>query len=236
MDDRNSRRAKRVTYIVKGFVLVQLLILLLSGCSHFGLGEKEPEKPPEELMSEGLSAFEDGDYLEASEAFQKLKDRYPYSRLAVQAEQKLADALFKKKALEEALEAYVEFERLHPKNKSVPYVIYQQGMCYFLRMRSIERDQTSTKKALKEFERLGREFPADPFSLQAQRKIRECLINLAEHEFYVGHFYFKAGHYQAALMRFEYLITHYPDLGQYGKTFMYMAKCKEELAEQHSLH
>lgn len=220
--------------IVKRFILILLVIVLCTDCSWFR-GE-EPEKSPEELMSEGLSAFDDGDYTEAVESFQKLKDRYPYSKLAVQAELRLADALFKKKEFEEALEVYREFEKLHPKNKSIPYVVYQQGMCNFLRMNSIERDQTSTKKALKEFERLRREFPTDSFSLQAQRKIRECLINLAEYEFYVGHFYFKAGHYLAALRRFEYLITQYPDLGQYGKALIYIAKCKEKLAEQESLH
>ncbi len=220
--------------IVKRFILILLVIVLCTGCS--GFRGEEPEKSPEELMSEGLSAFDDGDYTEAVESFQKLKDRYPYSKLAVQAELKLADALFKKKEFEEALEVYREFEKLHPKNKSIPYVVYQQGMCNFLRMNSIERDQTSTKKALKEFERLRREFPTDSFSLQAQRKIRECLINLAEYEFYVGHFYFKAGHYLAALRRFEYVITQYPDLGQYGKALIYIAKCKEKLAEQESLH
>jgi len=223
-----------VACIVKRFILILLVIVLCTDCSWFR-GE-EPEKSPEELMSEGLSAFDDGDYTEAVESFQKLKDRYPYSKLAVQAELRLADALFKKKEFEEALEVYREFEKLHPKNKSIPYVVYQQGMCNFLRMNSIERDQTSTKKALKEFERLRREFPTDSFSLQAQRKIRECLINLAEYEFYVGHFYFKAGHYLAALRRFEYLITQYPDLGQYGKALIYIAKCKEKLAEQESLH
>jgi len=223
-----------VACIVKRFILILLVIVLCTGCAWFR-GE-EPEKSPEELMSEGLSAFDDGDYAEAVESFQKLKDRYPYSKLAVQAELRLADALFKKKEFEEALEVYREFEKLHPKNKSIPYVVYQQGMCNFLRMNSIERDQTNTKKALKEFERLRREFPADSFSLQAQRKIRECLINLAEYEFYVGHFYFKAGHYLAALRRFEYLITHYPDFGQYGKALIYIAKCKEKLAEQESLH
>jgi len=222
------------SYILKKFILIQLLIVLFTGCSWFA--GKEPEKSPEELMNEGISAFRDDDYAKAVESFQKLKDRYPYSKLAVQAELKLADALFKRKEFEEALEEYIEFEKLHPKNKSIPYVIYQQGMCNFLRMNSIDRDQSSTKKALKEFERLRREFPTDPFSLQAQRKIRECLINLAEYEFYVGHFYFKAGHYLAALRRFEYLITHYPDLGQYGKTLIYIARCREKLAEKDSLH
>ncbi|RLB28957.1 MAG: outer membrane protein assembly factor BamD, partial [Deltaproteobacteria bacterium] len=133
------------------------------------------------------------------------------------------------------LEAYIEFERFHPKNKSIPYVIYQRGMCSFLRMSTIDRDQSSAKKALKEFERLQKEFPTNPFSLQAQRNIRKCLINLAEYEYYVGHFYFKSGHYLAALRRFEYLIQHYPDLGQYGKALIYIARCREKLAEEKSL-
>ena len=223
-----------MTCIVKRFILILLVIVLCTGCSWFR-GE-EPEKSPEELMNEGISAFRDDDYAEAVESFQKLKDRYPYSKLAVQAELKLADSLFKRKEFEEALEEYIEFEKLHPKNKSIPYVIYQQGMCSFLRMNSIDRDQTNAKKALKEFERLRREFPTNPFSLQAQRKIRECLIKLAEYEFYVGRFYFKAGHYLAALRRFEYLITHYPDFGQYGKTLIYIAKCREKLPEKDSLH
>jgi len=224
-----------MSYMLKRFIFIQVLVFLLSGCSLFGIGGKKPEKSPEELMNQGMSDFRDGDYSYAVEAFQKLKDRYPYSKLAIQAELKMADALFKKKEFEEALETYIQFERLHPKNKSIPYVIYQQGMCNFLRMGSIDRDQTSTKNALKEFKRVRKEFPENPFSLMAQRNIRKCYSSLAEHEFYVGYFYFKSGYYMAALKRFEYLITHYPDLGQHGKALIYIARCREKLAEEKSL-
>jgi len=224
-----------MSYILKRLIFIQALVFLLSGCSLFGIGGKKPEKSPEELMNQGMSDFRDGDYSYAAEAFQKLKDRYPYSKLAIQAELKMADALFKKKEFEEALDAYIEFERLHPKNKSIPYVIYQQGMCNFLRISTIDRDQTSTKNALKEFKRLRKEFPENPFSLLAQRNMRKCYSTLAEHEFYVGYFYFKSGYYMAALKRFQYLITHYPDLGQHGKALIYIARCREKLAEEKSL-
>ena len=224
-----------MSYILKRLIFILVLIFLLSGCSLFGIGGKKPEKSPEELMNQGISMFRDRNYRDAVEAFQKIKDRYPYSKFAIQAELKMADALFKRKEFEEALEAYIEFEKLHPKNESIPYVIYQQGMCNFLRMGTIDRDQTSTKNALEEFERLRKEFPTNQFSLQAQRNIRKCHSNLAEYEFYVGYFYFKSGNYLAALRRFEYLITHYPDLGQYGKALTYIAKCRERLAEEKSL-
>ena len=225
----------RVPNILKRFIFFQVLVFFLSGCSLFGFGGKNPEKSPEELMNQGMSEFEDGDYSYAVEAFQKLKDRYPYSKLAIQAELKMADALFKKKEFEEALDVYIEFERLHPKNKSIPYVIYQQGMCSFLRISTIDRDQTSTKNALKEFKRLRQEFPENPFSFLARRNMRKCYSSLAEYEFYVGCFYFKSGYYMAALKRFEYLITQYPDLGQHEKALIYIAKCREKLAKEKSL-
>jgi outer membrane protein assembly factor BamD len=216
----------------KAGIYILLLLFFMSGCSLFGLGGKKREKSPEELMSQGMSEFGDGDYTKSIELFQTLKDRYPYSKLAVQAELKLADSLFKKKLFVESLDAYKEFERLHPRNEAIPYVIYQEGMCHFLMMNGTDLDQTSAKEALKEFERLRRDFPDDPFSFMAAKRIRRCLKNLAEYEFYVGHFYYKSGHYVAALKRFEYLISHYPDLGQYGKTLSYIAKCKEKLAQQ----
>ncbi len=222
--------------IFKKIVSISLLAFVLYSCSLFGFGSKEEhESSPEELMREGLSEFEDGDYSKAADSFQKLKDRYPYSELAVEAELKFADSLLEKGAFEEALEVYREFERLHPANKSIPYVIYQQGMCHYLMMNKIDQDQTPTKNALKEFERLVKGFPDDIYSLKAQRNIRVCLRNLAEYEFYVGRFYFKSGQYSAALKRFEDIIAQYPDLGQYNETLAYIAECKEKLADQKSL-
>jgi outer membrane protein assembly factor BamD len=221
-----------LTNLCRVGIPILLFVFFISGCSWFGLGGEKREKTPEELMSEGIAEFRDGDYTEAIELFQALKDRYPYSKLVVEAELKLADSQFEKKLFEEARETYKEFERLHPRNKAIPYVIYQQGMCHFLMMNKIDRDQTSTKEALNEFQRLQKRFPKDPFALLAEKRIRKCLRNLAEHEYYVGEFYFKSGHYEAALKRFEYLINHYPDLGQYGKTLAYIAECKERLAEQ----
>jgi outer membrane protein assembly factor BamD len=204
----------------------------LNGCSFFGLGSRVSEKSPADLMREGISSFESEDYGNAVESFQKVKDRYPYSKLAVYAELKLADSRFKRNEIDEAIEAYREFERLHPKNKTIPYVIYQQGMCNFTRLNTVDRDQTNTEIALKDFRRLEKRFPDDIYSLKAKRNIKKCLTSLAEHELYVGRFYFKSKQYMAALKRFEYLISHYPDLGQYAKTFDYMVICKKKLSEQ----
>jgi outer membrane protein assembly factor BamD len=210
-----------------------LAVLLLGGCAavEWFLGEEE-EKYPQELMMEGIEKLENGSYQAAVEAFQQIKDRYPYSKYAVLAELKMADALYLTKELDLAYEAYDEFEKLHPKNKEIPYVIYQKGMCHFSQMKSIDREQVHTLNAKQQFERLVRRFPRDDYANRARRNIRKCLIFLAEYELYVGHFYFKKGKYRAALGRYTYIIEHYPDMGQYHEAIEYISKCKQKLAEE----
>ncbi len=221
-----------MTRILKIF-LTGLILLIFAGCGLFGFfGIKEaPERSPQELINEGTARLEDGNYEKAQESFQSLKDKYPYSKLALEAHVKLADTIFRKKEFEEALLEYREFEKLHPKNESVPYVIYQQGMCNFLRITGIDRDQTYAVNALKEFKRLESEFPDNIYSLMARSKMRKCLISLAEHELYVARFYFDNGNYRAALNRLEYLVTHYPDLGQYEEAFSLIDICRGKLAD-----
>lgn len=219
--------------IFRLMVVGTFLMLLLGGCSLYDkyFGGKE-EKRPSELMSEGMTNFERGSYEEATEAFQQLKDRYPYSKYAVMAELKMADALYEQEEFEEAFVAYDDFEKLHPKNKSIPYVIYQKGMCNFRQVTAIDRDQSFTLKAKEEFERLVKRYPGSEYANRARKNIRECLIYLAEYELYVGHYYYKMGKYRTAMNRYKYLIQNYPDMGQYHEALEYISRCKEKLKEE----
>lgn len=210
-----------------------MVVFLLGGCSLYDkyFGGKE-DKRPDELMREGMKNFERANYEEATEAFQKLKDRYPYSKYAIMAELKMADALYEKEEFEEAYTAYDDFEKLHPRNESIPYVIYQKGMCNFRQVTAIDRDQSFTVKAKEEFDRLVKRFPSSEYANRARKNIRECFIDLAEYELYVGHFYYKMGKYRTAMNRFTYLIQNYPDMGQYHEALEYISRCKEKLKKE----
>lgn len=214
-----------------------MILFLLGGCStikkYFG---DEEEKSASELMSDGVTAFERGRYTEAKEAFQKVKDRYPYSKYAIVAELKMADALYENEDFDEAYDAYDDYERLHPKNPEIPYVIYQKGMCRFRRMSTIDREQENTLKAKEEFERLVGRFPRDEYAQKARKNIRQCLIFLAEYELYVADYYYRRGKYEAALARYSYVIENYPDLGQYHHALDSITRCKEKIAKQGRSH
>jgi outer membrane protein assembly factor BamD len=215
-----------------GGILVALFFF--NGCALFSgfFSSNEEEKPASQLMSEGMASFEKRNYEAAAEAFQKVKDRYPYSPHAITAELKMADALYLKKSYEEAYEAYSQFEKLHPRHSEVPYVIYQMGMCHFMQVSTIDRDQSHTHLAKEEFERLIKRFPGDPYADKSRLQVRKSYILLAEHELYVADFYFKKKNYRAAMDRYQYILKRYPDFGHYNVALERLGKCKEKLAEE----
>ena len=210
-----------------------MAIVLLGACSTINkFFSEDKEKSPEQLMEEGTNYMNRGLYEDAFKAFQDIRDRYPYSQYAIIAELRTADALYKRGSYDEAYEAYDNFEKLHPKNKEIPYVIYQKGMCNFEQIKSIDREQVHTLKAKEIFERLVKQYPRSDYANRGQKALMQCIVYLAEYELYVGNFYYRQGYYRAALGRYNYLIHNYPDVGQYHEAMQKISVIKKKLKEE----
>ncbi len=216
-------------YALIGMILTWFLLSLM-GCGFFKSKEaKELEKTPEALIAEGLDAYQRKRYEKAGEAFQNLKDRFPYNPYAIVAELKLADSHFLNREYLLAATAYKEFEKLHPANEIIPYVIYQLGQCYFKQMPTIDRDQSYTLQAVKEFERLIKNYPKSEYVPQAEASLLKARRNMAAHEFFIGEFYFKKSKYKAALVRFEGIVKDFPENAYPPKLNRYIQICQEKL-------
>ena len=206
-----------------------IFLLVFSGCAWF---QTKEEKTAQELASDGMDEYNSGDYKKSIAAFENLKDWYPFSKYAILAELKIADSNYHLEEYEDAVSAYEDFESLHPRNEAIPYVIYQIGLCYFEQIDTIDRDQTTAKKALDTFYRLTKQFPGSPYSKRAEKNIKKCIKSLAGHELYVGLFYYKNKHYKAALNRFKTVIVKYPDVGVQQKALQYIAICKSMIKKE----
>ena len=142
---------------MKRLIVIGVIILLFgSGCTAIkkswnALIGKDETGTAQELAWDGMDAYEDGEYKDAIEYFQKLKDWYPFSKYAMLAELKIADSHYHLKQYDEAIFAYEEFEKLHPRNEAIPYVIYQVGLCYYDQIDTIDRDQNLPAKRLRHF-------------------------------------------------------------------------------------
>ena len=219
---------RRLSSTIGHIIYGVFLISILGGCA-----EKQADMNalgPEDLLAQGLRKLEESEYKGAVSAFQAIKDRYPYSKTVITAELKMADSYIIRKDFNSALSVYDDFERLHPKDSNIPFVMYQKGLCYLQQVKTIDRDQTDTVKAKEEFERLVNRFPESEWADKARASIRECIVYLAKYELYVGRFYFNMGKYRPALDRFTYLIENYPDMGQYNEALEYISRCKQRLA------
>ena len=212
-------------------LLLMALSLVLSGCSFF----KKQEKvvlTPEKLYSLASDEYKENNYNKARDYFTRLKEEYPLHEMAILAEIGIADSFYSDKEYAEAENAYRDFISMHPVNENVPYAIYQMGMCSYHQIEAIDRDQSETVKARKEWEKLISRYPESKFSPLAATKLKEVKQRLAQREFYVGKFYFKKKKYQAALSRFETIAREYPDSGFDDKIKNYITETKAKIAEE----
>ena len=212
------------------FFISLMFTFVFAGCSTINsFFETKEQRNAQELISDGMEEFEDGKYNNAIKSFETLKDWYPFSKYAILAELKIGDAYYHLEEYEEAIFAYEEFENLHPRNEAIPYVLYQIGRCYFEQIDTVDRDQSSTRKALETFDRLIRMFPEDEYARKAKAHQTKCYKILAGNELYVGMYYYKSKRYKAALNRFKSVLSDYPDVGVHQFALMLISECEASI-------
>jgi len=217
---------------LRWMILVPIVLSLLFGCGGKGKDVKKIEGDPEILYKQGLTQFNKREYPDALKKFEELKSSFPDSPpYTVLAELKVGDCHFQQKAYVEAIAAYEEFKKTHPSHEEIPYVQFQIGMAYFNQMLTLDRDQASTKKALSSFEYLIANYPPGLFTEKAKEKIGVCKKRLADHEFYIGHFYYRQGRFQSAVWRFEEVLMKFPKDPDEDKTVYFLGKSYLELEQ-----
>jgi outer membrane protein assembly factor BamD len=217
---------------LKWMILVSIVLSFLFGCGGKGKEVKKIEGDPETLYKEGLVRFNKRDYPDALKKFEELKASFPDSPpYTLWAELKVGDCHFLQKEYVEAIASYEEFKKVHPVHEEIPYVQFQIGMSYYNQMLTLDRDQTSTKKALSSFEYLVANYPPGLFTEKAKEKISACKKRLADNEFYIGNFYYKRGRFEAAASRFEELLQKFPKDPDEDKTLYFLGNSYLELEQ-----
>jgi outer membrane protein assembly factor BamD len=212
--------------IISLFILSLFCICTFSGCAGHNPGR---EKTAEQLFKEGSEQFSSGRHKNAIESFNNLRDWYPFSKYAIQAELKTADAYFNMYELTDAIFAYDEFERLHPTNENIPYILHQIGICYLKQIDAIDRDQTPAERAIEYLQRLMREYPDTQYVIDARESVLRCYKSVIGHELYIGQFYLKSKLYESASNRFQGILTDYPNVGLHQTALSFLSLCQKQI-------
>jgi len=201
------------------------LSLVLAHCAHKGASQDDAEG----LYQEAEEQFKDEKYLTALEKYRDIKNRFPYSSRAADAELRIADTHFAQENFIEAASSYEVFRELHPTHPKSDYVQYRIGLSYFQQIpENSARDLSAAHKAIEAFNTVIQRFPSSTFVAEAKTKILESRHKLAEHERYVADFYFQRRHYLSASYRYTALLQEFPDMGYDEEALYRLGKCFRE--------
>lgn len=188
--------------------------------------------------AEGLFAyakeFQDAERFEVALAkYAEVRNKFPYSSLATEAELAIADVHYLRESYAEAEVAYQNFRDLHPKHAKSDYVLHRIAMSYYMQLpETIDRDLSVGKDAIYHFSELVKIYPKSEFVTDSKTKRDEIYSRLAQKEIYIADFYFKQEKYSSALRRYESTLYKFPGLGFEPRAHFGALKSAQKLADQ----
>jgi outer membrane protein assembly factor BamD len=194
-----------------------------AGCGGAGTGAVEYSVSAQKNYDKGMGALKEEDWLAAAKYFSFIKSRFPYSKFAVLAELRIADAEFGAEQYVEAIDSYKLFQKLHPTHEMVAngYVSFRIGEAYYKMLPgdfwlvppSHEKDQSSVEDAEVELRRFLDKYPSSPYRKQAEKIVASVSKRLAAHEWYVATYYWDRDKPMATVLRLRRLLDRYRGVG-----------------------
>ncbi len=191
---------------------------------------KVDENDPASLFKEAEAEIQSDHYIIAIDKLRAIKNKFPYSNYAAEAQLRIADVHFIQDHFAEASANYQIFTDLHPKNSKVAYAMFRIGKSLFKDAPGlVERDLSPLKKSLSAYQQFLNRFPTATEAPEATKDVSEIRKRLAQKELLIGDFYFRRELYPAAKPRYENILTQYPDTAEAQMAQSQLAKTNEFL-------
>jgi len=179
------------------------------------------------LYDRGTEAAKDRKWLNSREYLRNLVDNYPQSPLRPDAKLALGDTYISEKSTESLLLAaneFREFLTFYPTHQRADYAQLQLARSFMLQMLAPERDQSSTRDAVKEIEIFLQRFPNSNLMPEARKMEREARDRLSEANYKVGYYYFRAKWYPGAIDRFKDVLATDPAFSNRDAVYYHLAE------------
>jgi outer membrane protein assembly factor BamD len=195
-----------------------------TGCgAKTGSGSVDYSVSAQKNYDKGLKELDRKDWVAASKYFGFIKSRFPYSKYAVLAELRLADAEFGAEQYLEAIDSYRLFIKFHPTHEMVAngYASFRIGESYYKQLPgdfwlfppSFEKDQSATEDAATELKSFLDKYPDSPYRDRSKEIIKTVGKKLADHEWYVARYYWDRGKPMGTVLRLRRLLEQYRGVG-----------------------
>jgi outer membrane protein assembly factor BamD len=209
---------------------VLALAAAVGGCAHGGVDTASLSSSSDAIVWDAAQkAYQKKQWENARQYYKRIVDGFPNSEYGPGARLGLGQSYFEEGGTGNyvlAIAALREFLTLYPSHPRADFAQYLVGESYYKQKNSADRDQTSTKKALDEYERLLDIYSSSPEVEKARKRIRECRESLARSEYLVGWFYQKGRQaWRAAIFRYEGILSDYPDYERLDEVLYRLSEC-----------
>ena len=192
---------------------IELIMLVLIGC---GGTAKLTDKTARELFEMGKKAFDDKQYVRATELFQTIVFNHGGETLVDTAQYYLALSYYSNS---DYAVAGVEFNRLatnYPSSVYFENAIYLRAVCFFKGTPGhYGLDQTDLQKAIDQFEDFIVDFPESELVSDAQAFLKVARTRMAKKYYENAVVYRRIGAYLAAQKYYQIVIDDYTE-SEYG--------------------
>jgi len=195
---------------IKYYVLLIVSLFFLTSCS----SEDKNVDSAEKAFNAAAEIDKAERYEEALKRYQEVRNKYPYSKFAVESQLAIADVYYKQESFADAQQAYQNFRDLNPKHSKIDYVNFQLAMSYFKQLpETIDRDLTLAPSAISLFDEFLKKYPNSQYAAEAKKNREASFKMLAEKEDYIANYYFIRDQFESALARYEAVLKKYSDQG-----------------------
>jgi outer membrane protein assembly factor BamD len=220
---RPSRDERQAACRARAAVILAVIsgAMILGACSTTSETAKQlnPD-PPGKMFADADAALSRKAYDKAAKKFEDLERDHPYSSEARRAMVLAAFSYYKDGKLEQAIATAKRYTSLHPGTKEAPIAHDIIAKSYLEEMRTPDRDQSSTRKALAELRTLKARYPDSTQAKDADNRIRLCEDSLAASEMVVGRYSLKKKEWVAAKNRFETVVREYQNTAHVEEALM----------------
>ena len=161
------------------------------------------------MFADGDALMGKGKYEDAAKKFEDIDRDHPYAPEARRAMVMAAFANYKGGKTPEAIAGAERYATLHSGTKEAALAQHIIASAYYDDIKTPNRDQGTTKKALAALKTLKTRYPDSPYAKDADNRIRICEDTLAASEMEVGRYYLKKHQYTGAISRFKLVVTDY---------------------------
>jgi outer membrane protein assembly factor BamD len=224
--------------------LALILMLWLSACNLLpDRTENQEDWSANKFYTEAKEKLTEGNYTAAIKLYESLEARYPYGRIAQQAQLETAYAYYKNDEPASAITAADRFIKLHPNHANVDYAYYIKGLSSFndnwgmmgfllkgpFKQDMSERDPKASRESFENFKELVARFPDSKYAADARQRMAYLINAIAMNEIHTARYYMKRKAYVAAANRAQDAVAEYPRTPATEEALYIMIKAYEAL-------